>query len=537
MRIHRNAALFLLALSPVTPAQLLGQGTGHGDHGSDGTQDGVPLYQDLGDHHYPIAGADEKVQAYFDQGLRLYYAFNHAEAVRSFQEARRLDPDCAMCAWGEALALGPNINMPMDSASGVQAYHVVRDALGLLDDDTPPREAAMVRALATRYERVPQADRSQLDQAYAEAMKDVVDRFSYDLEAGVLYAESLMDLRPWDYWTEDGQPQPGIEEALEHLESVQTADSQHPGACHFFIHAVEKLYPERAVPCAERLADLMPGAGHIVHMPGHIYIRVGRYEDAIKANEHAVHADESFIQDQRPGLTVYTAGYYPHNYDFLAFAAMMLGREEQSIEAAKQVEALIPNEMFGQHGMDFLEHWSIRPLLVQVQFKKWEDVLNVAAPPVERSHARAIWHYAQGRALVGTGKLDRAKEELDYLRQVSADAAGSGKRMEFNASADLLQIAEFVLSGWVEAGAGRFEPALEKLSEAVRLEDALLYGEPPEWTVPVRHDLGEVLLLAGQPEAAMRVFEADLKRFPKNYWSADGVTRARRQIERGPQFK
>ncbi|MFC6670505.1 tetratricopeptide repeat protein [Marinobacterium aestuariivivens] len=348
----------ILALSCLIVAGVEQQATA-ADQGVDQTQSteqerpdtpaGVPLYDNLGDHHYPISTDIPQAQVYFDQGLRLYYAFNHAEAIRAFREAQRLDPQCAMCWWAEALAWGPNINLPMDEPSGRAAYAAVQGALARREHASE-REQAMIDALAVRYAKEPPEDRAQLDQAYADAMARVAATYPDDHDIKVLYAESLMDLRPWDYWEEDGTPKPGIAEALKNLETVIEKNRNHPGACHFFIHAVEKLYPERAVACAERLANLMPGAGHLVHMPGHIYIRVGRYQDAVKANQHAIHADETYIRDQNPATGMYTAGYYPHNYDFLAFATMMIGQSEASIEAAEKVTALLPRNCSARPG-------------------------------------------------------------------------------------------------------------------------------------------------------------------------------------------
>jgi len=333
----------------------------------------VPLYDDLGDYHLGITTSVPLAQRYFDQGIRLYYAFNHAEAVRAFQEAQRLDPDCAMCWWGEALAYGPNINLPMDTPSAESAYAAIRQALARRSGESP-LEQALLDALAVRYTADTPEDRAHLDQAYADAMANVVSMYPGNHDSAVLYAEALMDLNPWDYWTTQGTPRPGMDTALGHLEDVITANADHPGACHFYIHAVEEVYPERAVPCAERLAELMPGAGHLVHMPGHIYIRVGRYLDAVATNQHAVHADEAYIQDQNPAIGMYTAGYYPHNYDFMAFAAMMIGQGELAIESARKVTSLLPPELFGSPGMDFLQHWSVRPLQMQIRFSRWQEM-------------------------------------------------------------------------------------------------------------------------------------------------------------------
>jgi tetratricopeptide (TPR) repeat protein len=487
----------------------------------------VPLYGDLGDHHYEITTSVPRAQQYFDQGLRLYYAFNHAEAIRSLGEAQRLDPSCAMCWWAEALAWGPNINLAMDSASGVAAHAAAQRALELRRGASA-REQALIDAVSLRYAAVPPADRTALDQAYASAMQALTARYPDDPDIAVLASESVMDLMPWDYWAPDGEPRTGMGDALARLERVLERDPRHPGACHFYIHAVEKLYPERAVACAERLAALMPGAGHLVHMPGHIYIRVGRYLDAVQANEHAVHADETYIRDQQPGLGMYTAGYYPHNYDFMAFAAMMIGRSADAIGAAEKVATLLPPEVFGTPGMDFLQHWSIRPLLVRVRFARWDEILATPMPPESRPHARAIWHYAHGRARVATGDVSGARRDLEQLRAIRAGQGLDGLRMEFNSSSDLVAIADGVLAGWIEAGAGRHDAAVAALREAAARQDALRYGEPPEWTVPVRHDLGAVLLLAGRHADAERTFREDLDHFPDNGWSLSGLAEALR---------
>ncbi|NND43833.1 MAG: hypothetical protein HKN58_00820 [Xanthomonadales bacterium] len=488
---------------------------------------GVPLYDNLGNHHVEISTEVGPAQDYFDQGMRLYYAFNHAEAVRAFREAQRLDPQCAVCWWGEALAWGPNINLPMDEPSARAAWAALQGAQARREYASE-REQALIDALAQRYAAEPPEDRIHLDQAYSEAMGRLAERFPEDPEIAVLYAESLMNLRPWDYWEDDGTPKPGIADALSHLERVIAVNEKHPGACHFFIHAVEKLYPERAVECAERLAGLMPGAGHLVHMPGHIYIRVGRYADAVEANNHAIHADETYIADQNPAMGMYTAGYYPHNYDFRAFAAMMIGRSDTAISSAETVSQLLPQELFGAAGMDFLQHWSVRPLLVRIRFSRWDELLETPAPAENLPHARAMWHYARGRAYAARQDAAAATEELEALRRISQGAELQGVKMEFNESADLLAVAERVLTGWTEAAAGNMDAAVGAVAEAARLEDALLYGEPPEWTVPVRHDLGEVLLLAGRYAEAEQAFRMDLERFPGNGWSLHGLATALR---------
>jgi tetratricopeptide (TPR) repeat protein len=522
--------IFSLALACAVLAAHVPAAAQHEQHGARpaAAADTVPLYDDLGSHHYAVTTRVPPAQRYFDQGLRLYYAFNHAEAVRAFEEAARLDPSCAMCHWGTALALGPNINAPgMDSASSVQAYAAVRRAQENAARATP-KEQALIRALATRYAATPPADRAGLDSAYARAMEAAAREFPDDAEVTTLYAESVMDLSPWHYWTREGEPRPQTPAVLATLERVIAANPEHPGACHFFIHAVEETRPQRAVPCAERLAALMPGAGHIVHMPGHIYIRVGRYMDAIRANEHAVHADETYIQDQRPGAGIYTLGYYPHNHDFLAFAAMMAGRRAQSLDAARKVAAGIPQEALRAPGMEFLQHRMTRPLQLLVRFERWDDVLREPAPPEDLPHARAMWHYARGRALAAKGRPADAEAELARVRAAAGNPALAEVRMEFNAPGPILRVAEAVLAGRIAQARGDHDAAVEHFREAVRHEDELVYGEPPDWTVPVRQELGEVLLAAGRPADAERAFREELEHFPANGWSLRGLAQSLR---------
>jgi tetratricopeptide (TPR) repeat protein len=496
--------------------------------------DTVPLYTNLGTHAYRVSTSVPAAQTYFNQGLRLYYAFNHAEAIRSFREAQRLDSTCAMCFWGEAIAWGPNINAPMDSAAGVAAYAAIQRAIGAKRHATAT-ERALIDALAQRYRAVPPADRAVLDSAYARAMATAARRHAGDHEVAVLMAESQMDLRPWNYWTPEGALQPGMAEAVQHLERVMAANPRHPGACHFYIHAVEAEHPERAVPCAERLAGLMPGAGHLVHMPGHIYIRVGRYLDAIRANEHAVHADESYIRDQRPGAGVYTAAYYPHNYDFLAFAAIMAGRSSQALHAADTLATLLPAGLLGAPGLEFLQQDLIRGLQVRVRFGRWSEILTIPAPADSLLYARAIRHYARGRAFAATGQLDSADAELEHLRALAGDPRLIGTRLQFNEAPVVLEIATQVLAGTIASGRGSHDDAVAALRTAARLEDALTYGEPPEWTVPVRQDLGAVLLRAGNAREAEAAYREDLEHFPLNGWSLAGVARALRAQQRGDE--
>lgn len=474
----------------------------------------VPLLDGLGEHHYAISTDVPLAQQYFDQGLRLTYAFNHAEAVRAFEEAARLDPDCAMCWWGKALALGPNINAPMDSASGVAAYEAVQQARSA--KNATERERALIEALGQRYTAVPPAARAALDSAYARAMGEVVRRYPDDLEAATLYAESMMDLTPWAYWNADGTPRPGTEEVVASLTRVMERNAAHPGACHFYIHAVEAMHPERALPCAERLAALMPAAGHLVHMPGHIYIRVGRYADAIQANIHAVHSDETYINDQRP-TGIYPAMYYPHNYHFLAFASLLSGRGQQALDAAAKVVEKTPVEL----ARTVPELQPLVPYLhlVQASFGRWDDVLAAPVPPADLLVSNGLAHYARGLAFAATRRPGEADSALAAVREAAAKTNAQPAKT-------VLSIAEHALAGEIARARGDLPAAIAAMEAAVRLEDGLTYMEPPYWHMPVRHLLGAALLEAGRPVDAERVYREDLKRFPENGWSLNGLAKS-----------
>lgn len=515
-------ALTVFLLSAAFVANIYSQD--HQHHGVEGDSE-YALFDNLGDHSFDVSASSGEAQAYFNQGLRLYYAFNHAEAIKSFKEAQRLDPTCAMCYWGEAMAWGPNINLPMDEPSAVEADKAITKAMSLAEKGTA-LEQQLIDALAQRYTRIDVAERNDLDGAYMQSMASLYEKDKGNVEVAVLYAESVMNTMPWDYWQDDKTPKPEFKNALAALEFAMGENPDHPGACHFYIHGVEKYYPERAVPCAERLAALMPGAGHIVHMPGHIYIRVGRYADAIEANKHAVHADETYIQDRRPGMGVYTAGYYPHNYDFMAFAASMIGDCELSIEAASQVRDVIPVELLGDPNLTFVQHYYTRPLQMLAGCERWEDILQYEEPAEDLEYARQIWHYARGRALVATGQHEKARADLAAIRQARIDEKFEGMVIEPNEATAILAIAESVLEGWIVNAEGDFNAAVKHMNKAVVAEDNLLYGEPPEWSVPVRHDLGQMQLRAGASNEAAKTFRAALEKFPANVPATEGLKMA-----------
>ena len=478
----------------------------------------VPLYDNLGRYHHPITTSVPLAQRYFDQGLRLVYAFNHAEAIRAFREAERLDPACAMCPWGVALALGPNINAPMDSASGVQAFEAIQRARQRVSR-AQPVERALIGALSERYSKVSPADRTSLDSAYAQAMAQVARDFPGDAEAQVLYADALMNLSPWNYWA-NGEPRPGTEQIMSSLERVLAEDADHPGACHLFIHAEEAHAPARAVPCAERLAALMPGAGHLVHMPAHIYIRVGRYADAITSNEHAVHADESYFegpQETRNGL--YGKAYYPHNYHFLSFAAAMAGNSHIAIESARKTMERIDPVVAGQ--TPWIENVTGILYGAFVTFARYDEILAEPIPGDELPYARGIAQYARGIAYAEKKQWTEAAASMDTLIVIQQRfAEGENKKA--------LGIALESLRGEIAIRAGEQERAVYHFTRAVTLEDQLGFAEPPSWYYPARQSLGQVLLLAKKAAEAEAVFRQDLVHFPENGWSLKGLEQSLR---------
>ena len=478
--------------------------------------DMVPLYTELGSHHKRISTKVPAAQQYFDQGLRLVYGFNHAEAIRSFTRAAELDPSCAMCYWGIALAYGPHVNAPMDAISGVAAYAAVQKALSLTSHTTAS-EHAYIEALAQRYEADPPTDRVRLDTSYSQAMAKVAKTYPKDLDAATLYAESLMDLRPWNYWHPDGTPYPGTNDIVRQLETVLARNPNHPGACHYYIHAVEAVNPKAAVPCAERLARLMPGEGHMIHMPAHIYIRVGRWNDAVRSNQHAIHTDEVFIEGQHP-MGVYPLAYYPHNIHFLAFASTMAGRSAQAIEASNTLTSKVNLDAARQVGM--LQEMLPYHALTLTTFGKWDEVLAQPLPPEDIRFSYAMASYARGVAYAAKGEWAEAQAALDTV--TAADAA----TVDGAEGKTALSIAVQALAGEISMRRGDLDESIKSFREAVKIEDGGLYFEPPKWYYPIRHSLGAALVKAGHHAEAEKVYREDLRRFPENGWSLFGLAQA-----------
>jgi tetratricopeptide (TPR) repeat protein len=492
----------------------------------------APLLENLGALHHPITTTSDRAQRFFDQGLRLTYAFNHAEAVRSFKEAARLDPDCAMAYWGQALALGPNINDPMPPEREQQAYGAIQKALTLLARVTDT-ERAYIEALATRFSVAENRNRS-LDAAYAAAMGQLHKRYPDDPDAGTLYAAAIMETMPWDYWQKNGQPKLDTVEALTTLESAIRSHPSHPGAHHFYIHAVEaSSNPDRGIRSAERLESLMPGAGHLVHMPAHIYIRVGRYAEASEANVRAIAADEDYITQCR-AQGIYPLAYYPHNIHFLWATSTMEGRSAVAIRAARQVASKIPQDKLQElpsWGRPFL----VTPLYALTRFGKWDDILKEPRPAGHLPFPTGIWHYARGIALTAKGRLQEASEELGRLTVIAGDPSMAQREVGINSASSLLSIASEVLAGELAAKRGQMDKAVSHLEKAVGLEDELRYNEPPDWHYPVRQSLGAVLLRAGRAAEAEVVYREDLQKNRENGWSLYGLMKSLLAQKKSPE--
>jgi len=483
----------------------------------------APVLEGLGEHHHPVTTSSERAQQFFDQGLSLTYGFNHQEALRAFKEAARLDPDCAMAYWGWALVLGPNLNLPMRPDVVAQAWEAIGMALERRDG-VSPRERAYIEALARRFAEDPQADRAPLDAAYAEAMAALHAGDPDDTDAATLYAAALMNTMPWNYWTRDGNPRENTEELLSVLEQVIEQDPQHEGALHYYIHAVESVDAERGRKAADLLRGLAPGAGHLTHMPSHIYMQVGRYADAYADNALAAKADEGYIAQCR-AQGIYPLGYYPHNVHFMAWAAIMQGRSAAAIEAARKVASKVPEDHHGNTWQLYQTFLSM-PLYTLVRFGEWRQVLGEPEPPAGMLYWRGIWHYARGMAYTHTGRTRRAAKELAALNDIAEDPATSELGIGFTSGTRLLTIAREVLAGELAAKHGDHADALAHLDRAVRLEDSLLYTEPPDWYYPVRHSLGAVLLEAGYPLEAEVVYWQDLREHRENGYALYGLWQA-----------
>jgi tetratricopeptide (TPR) repeat protein len=481
----------------------------------------TPLYAEMGTLTYPVSTAHPKAQRYFDQGLKLAYAFNHAEAARAFRAAQQLDPGCAMCYWGEALVLGPNINAPMQPEDNGHALSAIRQAQANAHRASP-KESALIDALSARYSDAPDAQRAALDAAYAEKMQAVARRFPLDSEISLLTAEALMDLQPWDYWEGGGaRPKGNAATMIALVEGVLARNPEHPGAIHFYIHLVEASNdPRRAEPYADRLGALIPAAGHLVHMPSHIYYRVGRYTDSLEANRRAVQADERYFQQATPS-GIYSQGYYPHNMHFLMVSAQMAGDGSTAVEAAEKLAGIVSDE--AAKAIAFVQPIKAAPYFAHAQFSSPRTVLALPAPSDGLPYVKGMWHYARAVAHATQGDLERAESELEQLQSKARDSDLSALTAGGVPATDVLAIAAHVGQARIAQARGDLRTAIREFEAAVEYEDKLAYMEPPYWYYPVRQSLGAALLVHGDLERAEEVLRASLARAPNNGWALFGL--------------
>jgi tetratricopeptide (TPR) repeat protein len=482
----------------------------------------APRLQNLGSHTFRVTTKSARAQQFVNQGLNLAYGFNHAEAGRAFAEAARLDPSCAMAYWGQALVLGPNINAAMSPDDEPKAHALVQKARSLSGRATP-RERDYITALGARYTGKAE-DRQRADRAFADAMRGLTKKYPTDLDGATIFAESLMDLRPWNYWTRDGRAQDGTDEALRTLQRTIAANPKHPGALHYWIHLWEAKSPERAEGEADRLLPLMPGAGHIVHMPAHIFLRLGRYNDVVTSNQRASLADEDYIAQCR-AQGMYPLSYYPHNLHFIWIGATMLGQGKLAVESARKTASALSSATPEQ--LPFVQGFLVVPYYALVRFGRWDEILAEPAPRHDTLFTRAVWHYARGSAFAAKNRIDDARREVAALDKILVDPElAKMPAFTLNSAADILRVSKEVLTGDIAVRRKDYATAIASFDRAVRLEDALTYTEPPDWHAPVRHWLGAALLEADRPTEAETVYWEDLRKNPDNGWALFGLQQA-----------
>jgi tetratricopeptide (TPR) repeat protein len=490
----------------------------------------VTLVTGLGNLHHPVSTKNAEAQKFFDQGLRFIYAFNHDEAARSFQKAGELDPKLAMAYWGVAEAVGPNYNDPASEERFKQAHDAIQKAVDL-SSGASPSERAYIAAMAKRFPAGPKADLRKAAEDYRDAMRELVKSYPDDLDAATLFAESGMGLHPWGLWMHDGTPREGTEEIVATLESVMKRDPNHLGAIHYYIHAVEASNsPERALAGANKLAALAPGAGHIVHMPAHVYIRTGDYAAAVKTNEDAAAVDRAYIKSSG-AQGIYPMMYYSHNLHFIAMCSAMNGNYAEAIKAADMLAAHVGPAV---KDMPPLEGFMTIPLAVNIRFHKWDAILAAKAPDPAMKTTTVFWHFARGMALAGKGKVAEAEAEYKIVSEAEkATPPDVIFQMPINNKAkDIMKIAEDVLGAQLALARKDNASAASKLQEAVGIQDTLNYGEPPDWFFPVRESLGGVLLMSGDAKGAEKVFREDLDKNPRNPRSLFGLQQALKAQDR-----
>lgn len=489
---------------------------------TDSLEFNAPLFEKLGNNHFEITTSNEWSQKFFDQGLTLTYGLNHAEAMRSFKEAVRLDEECAMCYWGMAYVLGPNINSAMDSSSVEEANGYIVQAKKYRNKVTP-LEQQMIDAIDLRYPKNQEQTLASCYESFANSMRSTYLNFKEHTDVATLCAEALMDLHPWDYWnTENGEPQPWTNEILDILERTLAINPKHPGANHYYIHATEaSKNPGLAIEAANTLTDLVPAAGHLVHMPAHIYIRTGNYHEGSIAGELSVIADSLYITNCK-AQGIYPLAYYPHNYHFLAATATLEGRGKLAIESAFKVAQNADAQLMYQPEWATLQHYYIIPYYILVKFGQWNKILELPKPDL--LYPQSIWHYARGMAYLGTNQIEEAKSELEFLSYINKkEELQQISIWELNTVDHLVRIATLILDAELENSEGNTQSAISKLNQAITIEDQLNYNEPPDWFFSVRHILGAVYLENEYYELAEKTYLEDLALYPKNGWALKGL--------------
>ncbi|WNC70166.1 hypothetical protein RI845_08500 [Thalassotalea nanhaiensis] len=484
----------------------------------------APLLSGMGTHDFEISSKDKRANQFFNQAIALTYGFNHLEAGRSYQQVSLLDPNSAIAFWGQALVLGPNVNAAMESSAVKPAYEAINKAKSL-KKFASLKEKHLIDALARRYSTDESLiDRAELDQAYAEAMQELVSIYPDDPNIRTMLAEALMVIHSWDYWYGDGRPKEWTPKILDVLEVGLKKHPRHTGLIHYYIHAVEaSKTPERALDSADILRDLVPGAGHLVHMPSHIYIRTGRYQDGVVANEKAILVDSEYIaQCHQQGI--YPVAYVPHNRHFLWAMATMQGNSKKAIMAAEHMAKHIDQSLMREVGYGTLQHYWVTPTYAYVRFGKWDEIKSLVQPKTDLQYPLGVWHYAQGMRYVATKQLSKAEDELTKLRKIANnDTLKNITVWEINDAYNVLQIASLVLEGEMQGQANNYKEAITVLNKAADLEDKLNYNEPSDWHYPVRQSLGAILLASGDFAGAEQVYLQDLQTFPENGWSLYGL--------------
>jgi tetratricopeptide (TPR) repeat protein len=485
------------------------------------SEKGAPLFKGLGKFHYAITTRSTTAQKYFNQGLTLLYAFNHGEAGRSFMEVIRLDSGCAMAWWGMGMVLGPNYNAPLNPSSLSEINNAMDKAMAF-SSNTTPKEKALINALAKRFPRSEVKDMSPFNAAYAQAMKQAHEQFPDDMNIATLYADALMNEHPWDLWEKNGNAKPWTPAITTVLEKILAKEPKHAGANHMYIHAIEASpEPGKALPSADKLQELVPAAGHLVHMPSHIYIRTGHYHKGVLTNENATAVDSTYVA-QCKASGFYPMLLYPHNIHFMAACAFLEGNSKKALEASWMVSRKADKKYL--HELATVQHYYIIPYYVMVHTAKWDDIMKLPVPGESLKYPRAIWHYARGMAFAAKNDLENAARELAAIQKYTEDESLKSFRIwDVNSAHEIISIAALVLEAEIALFKKQFDQSVALLQKAVSIEDGLMYQEPPDWFFSVRHSLGHVLVQAGRFAEAEKVYYDDMKTYPENGWALIGL--------------